>query len=67
MDVGHGQGSFDWLVAKKAIAENLWPDTISTDLHSGNVNGTAQSLPYVMSKFLALGMPLEKVHNSNER
>lgn len=61
MDVGHGQGSFDWLVAKKAIAENLWPDTISTDLHSGNVNGTAQSLPYVMSKFLALGMPLEKI------
>ncbi|XP_059096815.1 deacetylase Atu3266-like [Tigriopus californicus] len=61
MDVGHGQGSFDWLVAKKAASENLWPDTISTDLHSGNVNGTAQSLPYVMSKFLALGMPLQKI------
>ncbi len=62
LDVGHGQGSFDWRVAEAAAAEDLWPDTISTDLHTGNVNGNAvKDLPNVMSKFLSLGMPLKKV------
>lgn len=63
MDVGHGQGSFDWGVAEAAIREGFLPDVISTDLHSGNVGagGTAKDLAHVMSKFLALGMSIEQV------
>ena len=41
-DVGHGQGSFDWNVAEGVCCDKksvFWPDVISTDLHTGNVNG----------------------------
>lgn len=45
-DVGHGQGSFDWCVAENACSEHskFWPDVISTDLHTGNVNGPVRDL-----------------------
>ena len=64
-DVGHGQGSFDWKVAEAAAQQGFWPDLISTDLHSGNVNGLAKDLPNVMTKLKAVGMPIPKVimHN----
>ena len=63
-DVGHGQGSFDWRVAEEAAsARGFWPDLISTDLHSGNVDGAAKDLTHVMSKFLALGMPFYEVQS----
>ena len=55
-DVGHGQGSFDWEIAEICVENGFHPDIISTDLHSGNVSGLARDLPWVMSKFLHLGM-----------
>lgn len=58
-DVGHGGGSFFWNVAVPATKQNLWPDTISTDLHVGSMNGGMKDLPNVMSKMLVLGMPLK--------
>ena len=54
-DVGHGQGSFSWEIAEICAEAGFFPDTISTDLHSGNVDGLARDLPWVMSKFLQLG------------
>ena len=54
-DLGHGQGSFSWEIAEICAERGFWPDTISTDLHSGNVDGLARDLPWVMSKFLHLG------------
>jgi dihydroorotase len=60
-DVGHGQGSFGWTVAEICAQYNFYPDTISTDLHTGNHVGPAYDLPTVMSKFLHLGMPLTEV------
>src|SRR5689334_24430841 len=61
-DVGHGGGSFDFTVADVAIPGGCTPDTISSDIHvfSGNSPGMP-FLPNVMSKFLALGFPLEQV------
>jgi len=61
-DVGHGGGSFDFTVAEPAIAQGATPDTISSDIHvfSGNTPGMPY-LPWVMSKFLALGFTLEQV------
>src|SRR6201997_1623016 len=61
-DVGHGGGSFDFTVAEVAIPGGCTPDTISSDIHvfSGNSPGMP-FLPNVMSKFLALGFPLEQV------
>jgi len=60
-DVGHGGGSFLFQQAVPATRQGLWPNTISTDLHTGSMNGGMKSLINVMSKFLNLGMPLEEV------
>ncbi|KAK6176221.1 hypothetical protein SNE40_014545 [Patella caerulea] len=60
-DVGHGQGSFSWTAAEIGAKENFWPDTISTDMHSGNIHGPVYDLNLVMSRFLHLGMPLSKI------
>lgn len=60
-DVGHGQGSFTWTVAELAAASGFFPDTLSTDLHSGNEAGPAYDLVTVMTKFLHIGMALEDV------
>jgi dihydroorotase len=60
-DVGHGGGSFAWRNAAPAIAQGFWPDSISTDLHAGSMNGTMMDMPTTMSKFLAMGMPLREV------
>jgi dihydroorotase len=61
-DVGHGGGSFDYMVAEAAMAAGAGPDTISSDIHvfSGNTPGMPY-LTWVMSKFLNLGLTLEQV------
>lgn len=60
LDIGHGASGFSLEVARRMLAEGQPPDTISTDLHaySSKVVG---DLPQVMSRFLALGMPLGDV------
>jgi dihydroorotase len=60
-DVGHGSGSFTWRVAVPIIQDGFLPDSFSTDLHNGSLNTSAKDLLNVMSKFLALGMPLADV------
>ena len=60
-DVGHGQGSFSWTVAEMCAAQGFWPDTISSDMHAGNVRGPAYDLTTVMTKLLHVGMPLYNV------
>ncbi len=60
-DVGHGGGSFVWKHAVPATQQGLWPDSISTDLHINSMVGGMRDMLNVMSKFLALGMPLEDV------
>ena len=60
-DVGHGGGSFVMRNAVPAIAQGFYPDTISTDLHSGSMNAGMQDMPTTMSKCLAMGMPLQEV------
>jgi dihydroorotase len=61
-DVGHGKGAFSWHVAERACREyGFWPDTISTDIHQFNLHGPVIDLPTTMTKFLALGMPLEQI------
>jgi dihydroorotase len=60
-DVGHGGGSFAWRVAVPIMQEGLLPDSISTDLHAGDMNTGVKDMLSVMSKFLALGMPLDEV------
>jgi len=58
-DLGHGNGSFFWRVAVPVAAEGFLPDTISTDLHAGNINSGVKDLLTVVNKIMALGVPLE--------
>ena len=44
-----------------AIRQGFIPDTITADLFSNTPVTTGISLTYIMSKFLALGVPLEDV------
>ncbi len=60
-DVGHGGGSFVFRNAAPAVAQGFYPDSISTDLHTGSMNGAMIDMPTTMSKMLALGMPLIEV------
>lgn len=60
-DVGHGGGSFSWRVAVPYMKEGFYPDSISTDLHIGSMNAGMKNMLNVMSKFLIMGMPFEKV------
>ncbi|HEY6571744.1 MAG TPA: amidohydrolase/deacetylase family metallohydrolase [Candidatus Eisenbacteria bacterium] len=60
-DVGHGGGSFSWGIAAPAVAAGFLPDSISTDLHVGSMNSGMKDILNVMSKFLALGLPLDQV------
>ena len=62
IDVGHGGGSFDYTVCEAALQQGFTPDIISSDVHAVSVNTPGKPfLPWVMSKFLNLGMPLEQV------
>jgi len=60
-DVGHGGGSFVFRNAVPAVEQGFYPDSISTDLHSGSMNAGMQDMPTTMSKFLAMGEPLVEV------
>ena len=60
-DVGHGSGSFYFKQAEPLVAQGFWPDSISTDLHGGSINGAMIDMLNVMSKFLAMGVPLKEV------
>lgn len=62
LDVGHGSGAFAWRIAEDACMEHdFWPDSISSDIHIFNLKTPVIDMPTTMSKFLYLGMPLEKV------
>ena len=60
-DVGHGGGSFVFRNAVPAIQQGFYPDTISTDLHTGSMNGAMMDMLATMSKLLVMGVPLKEV------
>jgi dihydroorotase len=62
IDVGHGGGSFDYTVCEPAMMQGCTVDTISSDVHAVSINTPGYpTLPWVMSKFLNLGLPLDEV------
>jgi dihydroorotase len=60
-DVGHGGGSFVYDQAMPAMEQGFWPNSISTDLHTGSMNAGMKSMLNVMSKLLNMGLPLNEV------
>jgi dihydroorotase len=60
-DVGHGGGSFVFRQAVPAVRQGFLPDSISSDLHTGSMNGAMKDLLNVMSKFLNMGLAVDDV------
>src|SRR5215207_11007778 len=60
-DLGHGAASFWFRNAVSAIDQGFVPDSISTDLHTGNLNGPVIDMATTMSKVLTMGVPLTEV------
>lgn len=64
-DVGYGGISFVFEQAMPAVKKGFYPNSISTDLHGGSMNNAMKDQLSVMSKFLAMGMPLNEVIKSS--
>ncbi len=60
-DVGYGGISFAFSQAIPAIKNGFYPNTISTDIHTGSMNNAMKDMLTTMSKFLAMGMDLKTV------
>jgi dihydroorotase len=60
-DVAHGRMHVKFPIARAAIQQGFYPDTISSDLTMGGAAGCVKDLPTTMAKFLNLGMPLPDV------
>ena len=60
-DLGHGAASFWYRNGARAIAQGFVPDSISTDLHMGNIRGPVISMLDTMSKCMGMGVPLQEV------
>ena len=60
-DIGYGGASFAFSQAIPAIKSGFYPNTISTDLHTGSMNTSMKDMLSVMSKFLVMGMNLKSV------
>ena len=60
-DVGYGGISFAFSQAIPALKSGFFPNTISTDIHTGSMNNAMKDMLNVMSKFMAMGMDLPGV------
>jgi dihydroorotase len=60
-DVGYGGSSFAWSQAIPALKSGFFPNTISTDLHIGSMNGAMKDMLLCMTKLMAIGMDLKSV------
>jgi len=60
-DVGYGSISFAFSQAIPAGRQGFYPNSISTDIHVSNINGSMKDLLNVSSQFLAIGMRLDSV------
>ncbi len=60
-DVGYGGASFNYSQAIPAVKSGFYPNTISTDLHTGSMNASMKDMLSIMSKFLLMGVDLPNV------
>lgn len=64
-DTGDGGGNFSFATAKAAFTQGFYPDIISTDATFRTIyREPVMGLPFVLSKYLSLGMPLMDVVRS---
>jgi dihydroorotase len=59
-DLGHGGGSFVFEQALPAMEQGFMPNSISSDLHTGSMNGGMKDMLNIMSKLMNMGMSLQE-------
>ena len=60
-DVGNGRTAhITWEIVEAAVRDGFWPDTISSDITAPGRTFRVFDLATVVSKFLMLGMPLDR-------
>lgn len=59
-DLSHGNSNFSFSIAEKALAQNFFVDTISTDIHSGSI-ARVGDMAAIMTKLHCLGMSLADI------
>jgi dihydroorotase len=60
-DVGYGSISFAFSQAIPALKSGFFPNSISTDIHVNSMNASMKDMLNIMSKLMAIGMPLDSV------
>ena len=60
-DVGFGGASFAFSQALPAVKAGFFPNTISTDLHTGSMNNAMKDMLNVMSIFMTMGMDVPAI------
>lgn len=61
-DAANGRVNFSAKVAKEALSEGFFPDIISSDLTTRTLyNKLVFGLPYIMMKYINMGMPVKQV------
>ena len=61
-DASNGGNHWVFAVARAALADNFYPDIISTDITTKTLyKPPVYGLPYIMSKYLNMGMSLDSV------
>lgn len=61
-DACNGINNFNLSTAAAAMEQGFFPDIISSDINAGSYyEGVLHSLPKILSKYLAMGQPLQKI------
>lgn len=60
-DLGHGGAGFWFSVAIPALKQGLAPNSFGSDLHRFSMNAGMKDMSNIMSKYMAMGMPLDDV------
>ena len=60
-DVGHGGAGFWFSQAVPAFQQGLVPNSFGSDLHRFSMNAGMKNMLNIMSKYMAIGMPMEDV------
>ena len=60
-DIGFGEISFAFSQAIPAFKSGFYPNSVSTDIHARSMNSAMKDMLSVMSRCLAMGMPMNAV------
>jgi len=61
LDVANGRRNFSSEVARKGMAQDIFPTTLSTDVVLPSITGPVYGLTITMSRFLALGLDMKQL------